>query len=176
MRFPKLEQVALPATFVALNPGRLHPDGSRYLPLIVLRLTGGTHLGVVDRHHRVDPARAGTAGIVRLIFQLSRIKLQPPGQRRCGMAVPPHEQLGISVMPAACGQIVSVLTWEQHRKLDYASLYTELLIDIGDGTVGLRTTVTGADLTAVIGAEQLQAGDWIELTNSRIDILEFSTQ
>ncbi len=176
MRFPNLEQVALPATFVELHPGRLHPDGARYLPLIVLRLADEAQLGVVDRHHRVDPAAAGQAGIARLIFQLSRIQLQPPGQQRRGLAVPPHAHSGISTMPAAFGQIGRVLTWEQHRKLDYDSLYTELLIDIGGGTIGLRTTVTGADLSAVIGSERLQTGDWIELTNSRIDILAFSVQ
>ena len=174
MRFPALEQVALPATLVALNPGRLHRDGARYLPLVVLRLADGTQLGVVDRHHRVDPDAVGKAGLARLIFQLSRIQLQPPGQQRRGIAVPPDERHGISVMPAAFGQIVSVLTWEQHRKLGYASLYTELLIDIGAGTVGLRTTVAGASLTEAIGSEQLQAADWIELANSRIDMLAFS--
>jgi hypothetical protein len=176
MRFPNLEQVALPATFVDLNPGRLHRDGSRYLPLIVLRLADGTHLGVVDRHHRVDPEAVGKAGSARLIFQLSRIHLQQPGQQRRGIAVPAHEQPSISLMPTAFGQIVSVLTWEQHRKLGYESLYIELLVDIGGGTVGLRTTVAGNSLTEIIGSERLQATDWIELANSRIDILQFSPQ
>jgi hypothetical protein len=38
MRFPSSEQLNLPCTFAQLVPGRQHPDGRRYLPLIVLRL------------------------------------------------------------------------------------------------------------------------------------------
>ena len=174
MRFPQLEQVALPSTFIDLQPGRLHRDGSRYLPLIVLRLADGTRLGVVDRHHRVDPGAVGRAGVARLIFQLSRIRLQPTGQERRGLVGSPAEP--ISLMPAAFGQIAAVLAWEQQGSLGFESLYTELLIDLGLGTVGLRTTVSGASLGAAIGSERLQAADWVELINSRIDILEWSAQ
>ncbi len=34
-RFPHLDQLAIPATFTKYVPGRLHPDGRRYLPLLV---------------------------------------------------------------------------------------------------------------------------------------------
>lgn len=174
MHFPNLDMVAVNATFAQLKPGRLHRDGSRYLPLIVLQLPDGTRLGVTDRHHRVNPDDVGQAGTARLIFQLSRLRIQAAGQHRRTIIARAHEQGSITTMPAAFGQIIAIPTWEQHRKLGYESLYTELLIDIGIGTVGLRTTVTGDNLAAIIGVARLHVGDWVELDNSRIDILAFN--
>jgi hypothetical protein len=63
MHFPLFDQLDLPARFSGVVPGKLHPDGRRYLPLITLTLSSAPgdgvtmsefQLGVVDRHHRVD--------------------------------------------------------------------------------------------------------------------------
>ncbi|HEY1011839.1 MAG TPA: hypothetical protein VGE07_03985 [Herpetosiphonaceae bacterium] len=169
MRFPGLERVGLPARLAEIQPGRLHPDGRRYLPLLVLEIDGQL-LGVTDRHHRVDSGALGATGTARLVFHLSRLRLQPAGARREGLAQP---GAGLMLAPTAWGRISEVLAWEQHRKLGYDSLYTELLIDIGLGAIGLRTNVTGESLAVQLGAERLAAGDWVVLEQSRIDILAF---
>jgi len=176
MRFPEVQSVALPATFVEFRPGRLHPSGMRYLPLIVLRLADGVMLGVVDRHHRVEAADVGQAGTARLIFQLSLIQEQPPGQQVAAITPGAHERGEFSIEPLVFGQIAALHTWEQHRKLGYESVYTEMLLQVGPGTVGLRTTITGDDLDEAIGANRLREGAWIKLENSRIDILEFAPE
>lgn len=176
MRFPELHAVALPATFVEFRPGRLHPSGMRYLPLIVLRLASGVTLGVVDRHHRVDAADVGQRGIARLIFQLSAVQEQPAGQGEAGIVPAAYERGEFSIEPLVLGRIARLHTWEQHRKLGYESVYTEMLLDVGAGTVGLRTTITGDDLNDVIGATRLDEGAWVRLENSRIDILEFTPE
>lgn len=169
MRFPQLERVGLPARLADIQPGRLHPDGRRYLPLLALEI-GSQRLGVVDRHHRVSPEALGGAGTARLVFHLSRLRLQPAGERRQGLAQPGAE---LMLAPTAWGRISEVLAWEHHRKLGYDSLYTELLIDIGPGAIGLRTNVTGEGVAALGGRGPLAAGDWIILEQSRIDILAF---
>lgn len=172
MRFPDLEQLALPVVFLAFKPGQLHPDGRRYLPLIVLKVAEHTLLGLVDRHDRVDPGLVSQAGIARLVVLLGVLRIQPAGRQQQGFEINDTARNSISLWPDVYGQIVAIPTWEQHRKLGYDSLYTELVLDVGSGNVGVRTTITGADLAAV-GVAQLKVGDWVILTHSRIDILAF---
>ncbi|HJZ47338.1 MAG TPA: hypothetical protein VKE41_09240 [Roseiflexaceae bacterium] len=183
MRFPLSEQLNLPCTFERLVPGRRHADGRRYLPLIVLRLRdaspldgrpAATALGVVDRHHVVDAALEGRAGVARLVFLLSSVRLQagPPLQ---GLAAEHGLADGrASTMPAAYGRVVAVPSWEAEREhLPYESLYTELLLDIGLGVIGVRTSLTAASLAETIGKPRVEPGDWLEVRRSRIDILAF---
>ena len=61
-RFAHQEELHLPATFVRYVPGRLHPDGRRYLPLLIFDIGAAAPLGVVDRHHIVPPDLAGRIG------------------------------------------------------------------------------------------------------------------
>lgn len=172
MRFPMLDQVALPVVFNSFIPGQPHADGRRYLPLLLLTLQNGVELMVVDRHHYVDPALAGRSGIARLVFLLSTIHLQPGQERRQGVST--GGQAGMMSVPEAFGQVIAVPSWEaQSGKLPYESLYTELLVDVGGGTVGVRTSVTADDLAATIGKPQLEVGDWIHVERSRVDILGF---
>ena len=180
MRFPNLQSVALPATLVEFRPGRLHPSGIRYLPLLVLRLADGVTVGVVDRHHRVDARDEGQFGTARLVFQLSSISLQPPDQQRSGIVAGPHERGAWSSAPTAYGQIVAIPTWEQHHNLRHATVYTEIIVNVGAGTIGLRTNITDdvaddlfADDDEPTTIVPLAVGDWVLLCNSRIDILEF---
>ena len=206
MRFPSSDQLNLPCTFAQIVPGRQHPDGRRYLPLIVLRLADArpvddqpavAALGVVDRHHVVDLALEGRAGVARLVFLLSSVRLQlgrspfhsaPPelGSPERGRRV---EESGFrqgllaedglapgraSTAPIAYGRVVAVPAWEAEREhLPYESLYTELLLDIGVGIIGVRTSVTAASLAETIGKPQIEPGDWLEVRRSRIDILAF---
>ena len=181
MRFPHSDQLAFPCVFERLVPGQLHADGRRYLPLIVLRPTGVpgpaglpniAGLGVVDRHHRVDLALAGRVGVAQLVFLLSQVRLQasPP---RLGLQAEEALAVGrVSTMPAAFGRVLAVYAWEAEREhLPYEALYTELLLDIGIGTIGVRTSVTAASLAESLGKPQIEPGDWIEVRRSRIDIL-----
>jgi hypothetical protein len=198
MRFPQAEQLNLPCTFERLIPGKQHPDGRRYLPLIVLRLADAPPLdgrppaialGVVDRHHVVDPGLVGRAGRARLVFLLSSVRLQagsPPFHSlrqaqgvasgfRQGLAAEDGLAEGrASTMPAAYGRVVAVPSWEaEHEHLPYESLYTELLLDIGAGVIGVRTSVTAASLAETIGKPRIEPGDWLEVRRSRVDILAF---
>jgi hypothetical protein len=67
-----------------------------------------------------------------------------------------------------------VPTWEEQRgNLDFESLYTEVLLDIGLGIVGVRTATTADNLQARLGKERIEAGDWLRVGRSRVDILEF---
>ena len=181
MRFPHSDQLAFPCVFERLVPGQLHADGRRYLPLIVLRPTGApgpadltniASLGVVDRHHAVDLALEGRAGVARLVFLLSQVRLQQ-GRPRQGLLAEESLAAGrASTMPAAYGRVLAVPSWEAEREhLPYEALYTELLLDIGIGTIGVRTSLTAASLAESIGKPQLEPGDWIEVRRSRIDIL-----
>jgi hypothetical protein len=182
MRFPHLDQLDLPCVFTQFVPGRLHPDGKRYLPLIVLRPSAaadsvtppGLLLGVVDRHHRVDAAALGQAGSARLVFALSALRLQA-GAPRLGLQ--PEEGWAaeqVATTPTLFGRVLAVPAWEEERgHLPYEALYTELLLDIGIGRVGLRTSITAADLAGTIGAARVAPGDYVELRRSRIDILAF---
>lgn len=182
VRFPALETVALPCTFAGVVKGQLHPDGRRYLPLIMLQLPepadGDPHraglVGVVDRHHRVDHALEGRRGVARLVFLLSMVRVQAPPLRQ-GLFVEDGLPAGrASTAPLACGQVVAVHAWEAERQhLPYEALYTELLLDVGGGTVGVRTSATAASLAETIGKPAVVAGDWLCVRRSRVDILGF---
>ena len=183
MRFPSLEKLNLPCVFERVVPGRQHSDGRRHLPLIVLRLPdmpplGGrpavTMLGVVDRHHVVDSALEGRAGIARLVFLLSTVRLQSGAPRQGLAAEEGLAERRASTAPAAYGRVLAVPSWEAEREhLPYESLYTELLLDVGAGVIGVRTSVTAASLADTIGKPQIEPGDWLEVQRSRIDILGF---
>src|SRR5258706_3953109 len=170
MRFPLSEQLNLPCTFAQIVPGRQHPDGRRYLPLIVLRLADAwpmdnrpavAALGVVDRHHVVDLALEGRAGVAQLVFLLSGVYLQV-GQPRQGLVAEDGLTEGrASMAPIAFGRVVAVPAWEARREhLPYESLYTELLLDIGAGIIGVRTSVTAASLAETIGKPRIEPDDW----------------
>lgn len=186
MRFPLRDELSLPCTFERLVPGRQHPDGRRYLPLILLRLADRprivdqpaiTTLGVVDRHHVVDPALEGRAGVARLVFLLSAVRLQGDDPRQGLVAEEGLAAGRASTMPSAYGRVLAVPSWEAQREhLPYESLYTELLLDIGAGVVGVRTSVTAASLAETIGKPQIEPGDWLEVRRSRIDILAFEAR
>lgn len=177
MRFPAADKLLLPCRFERFVPGRPHADGRRYLPLIVLRIVADPQaplVGVVDRHHRVDPALEGSAGVARLVFLLSAVRLQQPPYRRGLLAEVGLEPGRASTAPLAYGRATAVPTWEvAERHLPYETLYTELLLDIGSGIVGVRTNATADDLAAHIGKPRIEAGDWLEVRRSRIDILSF---
>ena len=173
-RFPLLERLAVPVTFDSYVPGNVHPDGRRYLPLLIFKLASGVALGVVDRHHLVDPQLEGRAGTARLVFLLSNVALQPPAARKQGIFAESFNRGGMTTTPEAYGQIVAVPTWEVQRgHLPYDRLFTELLLDVGTGTVGTRTHVTADDLAAKLGKAELATGDWIGVSRSRVDILGF---
>ncbi|NJN15113.1 MAG: hypothetical protein HC822_01800 [Oscillochloris sp.] len=181
MRFPLLNQCRLPCVFEQFVPGKLHPDGRRYLPQLILRPTAdhtitpaGFRLLVVDRHHRVDPQREGQAGIAQLVFALSAIRLQE-APVKLGLLPNGNDPQAPSHAPLVFGQVQAVAAWErQPGELPYESLYLELLLDIGLGTIGLRTNVTAPRLADVLGAERIDAGDAVALDRSRIDILGFA--
>ena len=190
MRFPLSEQLNLPCTFAQIVPGRQHPDGRRYLPLIVLRPAEAQPVGdrpavaalaVVDRHHVVNLGLEGRAGVARLVFLLSGVSLQvgqPPfhssGFRQGLVAEDGQAEGRASTALIAYGRVVAVPAWEAQREhLPYESLYTELLLDIGVGIIGVRTSVTAASLAETIGKPQIEPGDWLEVRRSRIDILAF---
>jgi hypothetical protein len=183
MRFPAIEQLYLPCVFERLVPGKPHADGRRYLPLIVLRLPApspgrspesATAIGVVDRHHVVDLTLAGRAGVARLVFLLSSVRLQPSGRQ--GIAAEAGLAEGrASTTPIAYGRVVAVPTWEAEQEhLPYESLYTELLLDVGVGIIGVRTSATAASLAETIGKPRIEPGDWLTVSRSRIDILGFT--
>ena len=173
-RFPQLADLRLPATFVRYVPGQPHPDGRRYLPLLIFDVGAPAHIGVVDRHHLIPPEQAGHRGIARLVFLLSSIVLQPEGQQRRELVPEPMGAGRASTAPEAYGRVVAVPTWEEQRgTLQYEALYTEFLLDIGQGVVGVRTAATAYDLAQLIGKARLEIGDWVQVGRSRIDILAF---
>jgi hypothetical protein len=175
LRFTLAERLALPCVLERFLPGRLHPDGRRYLPTIVLRLQplpGAIALvGAVDRHHVVDSALHGHPGVARLVLLLSQVRLQQ-GSSRQGLFDAAADQQGYSTSPRAYGQVVAIPTWEVQRgHLPYESLYTELLLDVGHGIIGVRTSATAPDLAQRLGKASIEPGDWLEVDRSRIDIL-----
>jgi len=179
MRFPLQHKLDLPCVFERIVAGRLHDDGRRYLPLIVLRPTGdgapeALRLGVVDRHHRVSEHDLGRAGSARLVWALSTLRLQT-ATRRKGLEPEPTLRPGEPITaPRAYAEVLEVAAWEVAREeLPYERLYAELLLDVGFGVVGLRTSLTAPDLAAAVGAARVGPGDFVELTRSRIDILGF---
>jgi hypothetical protein len=175
--FPAIDRIDLPCVFERLVPGRLHPDGRRYLPLVLLRLSDGLLLGVTDRHHLVDAAHEGRAGSARLVFLLSSLQAQRDVEEagRRGLWPEPGLPTGrASTAPTAAGQVLEVPSWELGRgRLPYETLYAELVLDIGLGTIGVRTNLTAPSLAEVLGREPIAPGDWIEVRRSRIDILGF---
>ncbi len=173
-RFPHLQELRLPATFQQYVPGREHPDGRRYLPLLLFDVGVDVPIGVIDRHHLVDPAHAGLQGIARLVFLLSNVALQPEGNQRRGLVPEAHVRGRASTAPEAFGRVVAIPTWEEQRgKLQFESLYLELLLDIGPGIVGVRTAATAERLSESLGKERIETGDWIHVGRSRVDILGF---
>lgn len=187
MRFPQSHKLYLNCIFERIVAGKLHSDGRRYLPLIVLRPTGIAHrtettqvtppnllLGVVDRHHVIDQGLVGQPGVARLVCALSVLSLQTPPHRQ-GLVPEPDAIAGYaSTNPRVLGRVQEIITWEAERAhLPYESLYTEFLLDIGGGVVGVRTSMTADDLSGVLGKDRIETGDWIELARSRIDILAF---
>ncbi len=186
MHFPQLDQVALRCQFEQIVPGQLHRDGRRYLPLLVLRPLGllansplqvtppDMQLGVVDRHHLVDQALLGRVGVARLICALSTLEMQQPPYRQGLLPEPAAHNRMPSTTPQVLGRVQAVLAWETQREhLPYESLYTELLLDIGGAVLGVRTNLTAEKLSAVLGKDCLEPGDWIALNRSRVDILGF---
>jgi hypothetical protein len=171
-RFPLQDQLALPATLERFAPGRLHPDGRRYLPLLLFRLASGALLGVVDRHHRVGPALEGCSGSARLVFLLSAIALQGDERRR-GLDPGPAPDGQASLAPDIFGQVLAVPSWETDDRAGVETLYTELLLDIGLGVVGLRTGSSAPSVRESLGKQRIEPGDWLYVRRSRIDILEF---
>lgn len=186
MHFPHREHLRLACTCEQVIAGKLHPDGRRYLPTVVLRLTPGDRdetsaelmvpdllLGVVDRHHRLAPEAVGRAGFARLVVALSTVRLQTPPFRQGFAPEAGWQPGGISLNPQIAGRVAAVYTWEvEQEQLPYAALYTELALDVGYGTVGVRTSLTAPNLAEALGTERLQPGDWVTLDRSRIDLLE----
>ncbi len=173
-RFPHLDELHLPATLVRYVPGRPHPDGRRYLPLLIFEVGVGAPIGVVDRHHLVAPEQAGLPGSARLVFLLSHVTLQPAGEQRRGLVPEMALDGRASTAPEAYGRVTAVPTWEEQRgTLQFESLYTEFLLDIGLGIVGVRTAATADSLSEALGKERLETGDWVRIGRSRIDILGF---
>ncbi len=173
-RFPLIDQVALPVHFERTIAGKLHRDGRRYLPLLVLRLPNGGRIGVVDRHHVVSTELAGRDGAARLIFLLSNVRLQEIGEQHQAIVPETNDHERVSTAPEVYGRVVAVPTWEvRSGDLPYDVVYMELLIDVGTGVVGLRTNVTADDLAAKLGTERFAIGDWVQMSRSRVDILGF---
>ena len=174
-RFPHQEELSLPATFTQYVPGRLHPDGRRYLPLLIFDVGAATSVGVVDRHHVVSPEDVGRVGRVQLVVLLSNVSLQAPGEQRRELVAEAGGKGRASTAPEAYGRVIAVPTWEEQRgTLAYESLYTELLLDIGLGVVGVRTAATADSLPESLGKERIESGDWVKVGRSRIDILSFA--
>lgn len=178
MRFPHADQLRLPCRFESLVPGQLHPDGRRYLPLLLLRLPSGAGvplIGVVDRHHLVDQSLEGRSGSARLIFLLSNVQIQEPPRQ--GLEDERLAEGRASTAPTAYGRVIAIPTWEaEQQHLPYESLYTELLLDIGVGVVGVRTNATAASLAERLGKPRIEVGDSIRVWRSRIDILGFEAE
>ena len=172
MRFPGLNQLQLQATLSSVTPGRLHRDGTRYLPVLGFELQDGTILGVVDRHHVVDQQLIGSKGTLRLVCLLSRITVQKPPYQQGVVA--PASQPSLTLTPVIYGQITCIPTWECTHQLGYTQLYTELHLELGLGSVGVRTTLTAPVLQDALGADRLEPAMWLEVTRSRIDVLAFT--
>ena len=174
MRFPASDRLRLPCRFEQHIPGLQSADGRAVLPTIVLRpsLPGASALGLTDRHHVVEPDLLGRAGVARLVFLLSVLRIQTPPFRQ-GLVAEPGGR-AFSTLPHAYGRVAEVLSWEvEHEHLPYEALYAELLLDIGGATVGVRTSAGAASLAKMIGKARIEPGDWLSVERSRVDILGF---
>src|SRR5919202_497396 len=126
---------------------------------VQLDIRAAALLGVVDRHHLVPPDLAGRTGLVQLVFLLSNVSLQSQGEQRRGLVPEPDLGERASTAPEAYGQVLAVPAWEEQRgTLAYEALYTEFLLDIGPGVVGVRTAVTADSLAEVFGKERIETG------------------
>jgi hypothetical protein len=185
MKFPQSERLQLACQLERVVQGEQHKDGRRYLPLLIFKIDpltpeGGLEnpspdplfLGVVDRHHRVDLKLVGQHGKAKLVFLLGQIRMQEAPYRQ-GF-VPETTGLRPSTRPQSFGKVLAVDSWEkQSGQLAFEQLYSELLLDVGGSTIGVRTIATSNDLSASIGSEQIKPGDWLAVGESRIDILGF---
>jgi hypothetical protein len=183
MYFPDREKLRLACVCERVIAGKLHTDGRRYLPTVVLRpvpspateTSDDLMIGVVDRHHRLPPDAVGRTGAAQLVAALSTLRMQTPPFRRGFVPEALWQPGAVSLAPRIFGQVKHIFTWEvEQGALPYTALYTELLLDVGHGSIGVRTSLTAADLAAAIGAERLAPGDWIVLDRSRIDLLGMS--
>ena len=177
MIFSAAHHLNLPCRFASFTPGEVHNDGRRYLPTIGLSLGDGTahsyHLPVVDRHHRIHEHHVGLNGNALLVLLLCQFRLQHDAPRQ-GLAATAD---GIPGAPRVYGRVTHVATWEiPETPLPYQSLYCEYVIDIGIGTVGVRTHATAPQLQHRLGTDRLHPGDWVEVWRPRIDILTFIPQ
>jgi len=153
-------------------PGRLHSDGRRYLPQLILRAPDGALLGVVDRHHYVDAGLAGHDGVAQLVFLLGNVSLQGAVDERLGIAVTAPGR--IETTPAVYGRVLEVPSWElRSGNLPYQALFVELLLDIGGGVIGVRTNLTADAIAEHLGTQRIRPGDRLAVKRSRIDILGF---
>lgn len=177
MRFGALTQLRLPCRFEEVIPGETHHDGRRYLPTLMLTphttstvASPLTPLAIVDRHHVVDLAQHGHMGTAQLVCLLAPFMLQK------NTTLHGFQDVGSRVrVPQVYGQVTHVATWEvPHTPLPYESLYCEFVIDVGGGTVGVRTHLSAPTLAAKIGTAMLVPGDWVVVTRPRIDILGFT--
>lgn len=177
MYFSAAAHLHLPCRFTSFTPGEIHNDGRRYLPTIGLSLGEGTHhayhLPVVDRHHQVNEQHAGLSGSALLVLLLCQFRLQNEAPRQEIRATAD----GIPGAPRVYGRVTHVATWEvPETPLPYQSLYCEYVLDIGIGTVGVRTHATAPQLRQRLGTDMLDVGDWVEVWRPRIDILGFIPQ
>jgi hypothetical protein len=182
MRFPQLETLDLPCIFAQHVPGRRHLDGRRYLHRIILQpqLRNAQidpvdlRLTIIDRHERISPAHAGQAGSARIVCGMGIMHLQEPPYRAGLFASPDEPAEPLSNVPRILGQIQSLLRWDVAQgALPYTSLYTEIILAVGEARIGVRTTMTAPSLVQALGREQLQPNDWISIERVRIDILDF---
>jgi len=180
MRFAAIEALDFQATYAAYEMGELHTDGRRYLPTHWLASdavaparadwTGPAYrLPVVDRHHRVAEQTVGTAISAQLVLLLSQFRVQDSAHRMGFEAVAG----GIAGAPLVHGRVTHVAVWEvPETPLPYESLYCEYVIDVGAGTVGVRTHATAVDLAQALGTRRLEVGEWVTVRRPRIDMLE----
>jgi hypothetical protein len=179
MRFAALDALDFRCVYTHYEPGELHTDGRRYLPTHWLQSasvptnaaawTAPTYrLPVVDRHHRCGALAEGTVVRAQLVLLLSQFRLQQ-GPRKLGFEPVAG---GIAGAPLVHGRVTQVAVWEvPETPLPYESLYCEYVIDVGVGTVGVRTHATAADLGTLLGTRQLVVGDWVTVRRPRIDVL-----
>lgn len=179
MRFAAIEALEFCAEYTSYEMGELHTDGRRYLPThwlgsVAVAATRADWTGpayrlpVVDRHHRVAEHPSGVPVCAQLVLLLSQFRVQE-GATRMGFEA--HVG-GIAGAPLVHGRVTQVAVWEVPvTPLPYESLYCEYVIEVGAGTVGVRTHATAVDLAAALGTRRLEVGEWVTVRRPRIDIL-----